>query len=129
MQTIKTSNVVEIIQARCEETLEIINERLEQIDIKDYINEVVLIGQGFNSLNKIENLVKYKLDKKVLIFDFKQANIIKPVHTTAYSMQEYVLYNNKNINNQLSVVEESQEVRKPEVFSKIFERLKDFLYT
>ena len=129
MQTVKTSNVVEIIQARCEETLEIINERLEQIDIKDYINEVVLIGQGFNSLNKIENLVKYKLDKKVLIFDFKQANIIKPVHTTAYSMQEYVLYNNKNINNQLSVVEESQEVRKPEVFSKIFERLKDFLYT
>lgn len=129
MKTIKTSNIVDIIQARCEETFEMINEKLEQINAKEYITNVVIIGQGFSSLNKIDVLCRQKLDRHTNIYNFKQGQSIKPIHTTAYSMQEYVLYNSKNINNQLSVVEESQEVKKPEVFSKIFERLRDFLYT
>ena len=129
MQTIKTSNIVDIIQARCEETLEIINEKLEEIEIKDYITNVVIIGQGFGTLNKVELLCEQKLGRPTSIYNLNQAQSIKPINTTAYSMQEYVLGNNKNINNQLSVVEESQEVKRPEVFSKIFERLRDFLYT
>lgn len=128
-QTIKTSNIVEIMQARCEETLEIINSKLQESQVKQYINEIVIIGQGFNCLSKIEILAKQQLEKEVKLVNFKHTHLIKPMHVTAYSMQEYVLHNNSNINNMLSVVEESQMVKKPQAFSKIFERLKDFLYT
>ncbi len=128
-QTIKTSRIVEIIQARCEEILEIVNSKLEQTQAKQYVNEVVIIGQGFNQLSKIEIIAKQKLDREIKLVNFKHTHLIKPMHITPYSMQEYVLYNKSNINNMLSVVEESQTVKKPTVFSKLFERVKDFLYT
>ncbi|MDD4067187.1 MAG: cell division protein FtsA, partial [Clostridia bacterium] len=51
---VESLTIVQIIQARCSEIFDMINEKLDNLGIKKYINEVVIIGNGFNKLNKID---------------------------------------------------------------------------
>lgn len=126
---VESLTIVQIIQARCSEIFDMINEKLDNLGIKKYINEVVIIGNGFNKLNKIDILGEHKLGKVVKLVNFKHTHAIKPEHLTAYAMQEYVLYKANNLNNTLSKVEEKVLVNKSNIFKKYYEKLKDFLYT
>lgn len=129
VKKVKCSEVVEIIEARCEEIIQLINNKLEEIDAKQYIKEIVFIGQGFNNISKIDILANQILDREISLVNFKQTTQIKPVNLTAYSMQEYVLNNNGVINSKVSNVEEVDLQEKKGIFSKIIEKIKDFLYT
>lgn len=126
---IKCSEIVEIIEARCEEILKEIDNAITEIEAKKYVKEIVFIGQGFNTISKIEILAKEILDRPIEIVNFKQTNQIRNIHTTAYSMQEYVLNNKNNINNKLSNVEDIDFNQKNGIISKMVEKFKDFLYT
>lgn len=126
---VESLTIVQIIQARCSEIFDMINEKLDNLGIKKYINEVVIIGNGFNKLNKIDILGEHKLGKVVKLVNFKHTHAIKPEHLTAYAMQEYVLYKANNLNNTLSKVEEKVLDNKSNIFKKYYEKLKDFLYT
>ncbi len=126
---IKCSEIVEIIEARCEEILREIDNLLTEIEAKEYVKEVVFIGQGFNTISKIEIMAKEILNRPVELVNFKQTNQIRNVNTTAYSMQEYVLNNKNNINNKLSNVEDIDFNQKNGIISKMVEKFKDFLYT
>ncbi len=126
---VESLTIVQIIQARCAEIFDMINEKLDDLEIKKYINEVVIIGSGFNKLNKIDILGEHKLGKVVRLVNFKHTHVVKAEHLTAYAMQEYVLYKANNMNNTLSKVEEKVLDNKPNIFKKYYEKLKDFLYT
>lgn len=126
---IKCSEIVEIIEARCEEILKEIDNAITDIEAKKYVKEIVFIGQGFNTISKIEILAKEILDRPIKLVNFKQTNQIRNVNTTAYSMQEYVLNNKNNINNKLSNVEDIDFNQKNGIISKMVEKIKDFLYT
>lgn len=126
---VESLTIVQIIQARCSEIFDMINEKLDNLGIKKYINEVVIIGNGFNKLNKIDIVGEHKLGKVVKLVNFKHTHAIKPEHLTAYAMQEYVLYKANNLNNTLSKVEEKVLDNKSNIFKKYYEKLKDFLYT
>lgn len=129
VKKVNCSEVVEIIEARCEQMLQLINEKIEEIDAKKYVQEVVITGLGFNTISKIDVLGHKIFQLPVNLVNFKQTNQIKPVNTTAYAMQEYVLSGKSRVNNKLSIVREVDETEKKGIFSRIFEKIQDFLYT
>jgi cell division ATPase FtsA len=129
VKKVNCSEVVEIIEARCEQILEIINSKLEEIGAKQYVREVVLIGSGFNTVSKIDILANQIFNLPVSLVNFKQTNQLKPINTTAYSMQEYVLSGESKFNNKLSTIKKVEEKEKNGIFSKIVEKIQDFLYT
>lgn len=129
VKKVNCSEVVEIIEARCEQMLELINSKLVEIEAKQYVNEVVLIGSGFNTVSKIDILANQIFNLPVNLVNFKQTNQLKPINTTAYAMQEYVLSGDSRVNNKLSTIKEVDEKEKNGIFSKIVEKIQDFLYT
>ena len=129
LKKVSCSEVVEIIQARCEQILQLINDKLVEIEAKQYVSEVVFIGAGFNTVSRIDVLAKQIFNLPVSLVNFKQTNQIKPINTTAYSMQEYVLSGESRINSRLSTVKEIDEDKKNNIFSKVIEKVKNFLYT
>lgn len=55
---IKSSELIEIIEARIEEIFSLINKDITMQGIKQRINNVILTGQGITNINKVMLLVK-----------------------------------------------------------------------
>ena len=87
---VKSSNIVEIIEARIEQIFELVNRDISNEGIKQNINNVILTGQGITSISKSDIVGKITLNIPVKMATGKIAGLIKPTYSTAYALVRYI---------------------------------------
>ena len=80
---IKSSELIEIIEARIEEMFSIINKDITNQGIKQKINNVILTGQGIVNINKSDVAGKINLNIPVKISTGRAISTVKPSFRTS----------------------------------------------
>lgn len=87
---IKSSELIEIIEARIEEIFSIINKDVTNQGIKSKINNVILTGQGIININKSDVAGKITLNIPVKISTGRLISTIRPTYRTSYALVRYI---------------------------------------
>ncbi len=87
---IKSSELIEIIEARIEEIFSIVNKDISNQGLKQKINNVVLTGQGIVNINKSDVAGKICLNIPVKISTGRAISTVKPIYRTSYSLIRYI---------------------------------------
>ena len=124
-KTIKSSELIEIIEARIEEIFSIINKDITNQNIKGKINNVVLTGQGISNISKSDVAGKIILNIPVKMATGRLISTVKPTYRTAYSLIRYVASRPF-----AKTVSSSIDASTDESFIKVvIERIKEFFYS
>ena len=124
-RTIKSSYLIEIIEARIEEIFSLVNRNITNEGIKSRINNVVLTGQGITSISKSDVAGKINLNIPVKMATGRMISTIKPGHRTAYALLRYVASRPF-----AKTVASSIDSKTEESFLKnILARVKEFFYS
>ena len=122
---IKSSELIEIIEARIEEMFSIINKDITNNGVKHKINNVVLTGQGIVNINKSDVAGKINLNIPVKISTGRAISTVKPAYRTSYALVRYIAARPF-----AKTVSSSIDTQNNEHFLKsIIERIKEFFYT
>ena len=122
---VRSSNIVEIIEARIEQIFELVNKDITNEGIKQKINNVVLTGQGITNISKSDIVGKITLNIPVKMATNKIAGIIKPCYTTAYALVRYIA-----LRPFAKTVSSSLDINSNEnFFQGLLEKVKDFFYS
>ena len=124
-KTIKSSELIEIIEARIEEIFSLINKDIINQGIKQRINNVILTGQGITNINKSDVAGKIALNIPVKISTGRLVSTIKPSYRTSYALVRYVASKPfaKSVSSTIDVT------RDESILKTIFERIKEFFYS
>lgn len=122
---IKSSELIEIIEARIEEIFSIINKDITSQGIKQKINNVVLTGQGIVNINKSDVAGKINLNIPVKISTGRAVSTVKATYRTSYALIRYIAARPF-----AKTVSSSIDTQNNESFIKtILERIKEFFYS
>ena len=122
---IKSSELIEIIEARIEEIFSIINKDITNQGIKQKINNVVLTGQGIININKSDVAGKINLNIPVKISTGRAISTVKAAYRTSYALVRYIAARPF-----AKTVSSSIDTQNDENFFKnIIERIKEFFYS
>ncbi len=122
---IKSSELIEIIEARIEEIFTIINRDITNHNLKQKINNVILTGQGIVNINKSDVAGKINLNIPVKISTGRAISTIKPIYRTSYALVRYIAARPF-----AKTVSSSIDTQGNESFIKnLFERIKEFFYS
>ena len=116
---IKSSELIEIIEARIEEMFLIINKDLTNQGIKSRINNVILTGQGIVNISKSDVAGKIKISTGRLI------GATRPAYRTSYALVRYIASRPFTKTVSSSIDTKSSE----SMLKNIFERIKEFFYS
>ena len=83
-KVVKSSEIVEIIEARVEQMFELVNKDITNKGLKSEINTVILTGQDILSISKSDMVGKITLNIPVKASTGKIAGLIKPYYATAF---------------------------------------------
>ena len=122
---IKSSELIEIIEARIEEIFSIINKDITSHGLKQKINNVILTGQGIVNINKSDVAGKINLNIPVKISTGRAISTVKPAYRTSYALVRYIAARpfTKNVSSSI-------DTQNNESFIKnILERIKEFFYS
>lgn len=122
---IKSSELIEIIEARIEEMFLIINKDLTNQGIKSRINNVVLTGQGITNISKSDVAGKINLNIPVKISTGRLIGTTKPAYRTSYALVRYIASRPFTKTVSSSIDTKSNE----SILKNIFERIKEFFYS
>lgn len=122
---IKSSELIEIIEARIEDLFLIINSDLTNQGIKPRINNVVLTGQGITNISKSDVAGKINLNIPVKMSTGRLITTTKPVYRTAYALVRYIASRPFTKTVSSSIDTKSEE----NIFKDIWERIKEFFYS
>lgn len=123
--TIKSSELIEIIEARIEEIFSLVNKDITNQGIKSKINNVVLTGQGITNINKSDVAGKIILNIPIKIATGRLISTVKPIYRSSYSLVRYIAARPF-----AKTVSSSIDAKSDENFIKnIIERIKEFFYT
>lgn len=122
---IKSSELIEIIEARIEEMFLIINKDLTNQGIKSRINNVVLTGQGIVNISKSDVAGKINLNIPVKISTGRLIGTTKPAYRTSYALVRYIASRPFTKTVSSSIDTKSNE----SILKNIFERIKEFFYS
>ena len=89
-RVIKSSELIEIIEARIEEIFSLVNKDVTSQGIKQRINNVILTGQGITTINKSDVAGKITLNIPVKIATGRLISVVRPEYRTAYSLVRYI---------------------------------------
>lgn len=122
---IKSSQLIEIIEARIEEIFSLVNKDITNQGIKPRINNVILTGQGITNINKSDVAGKIILNIPVKISTGRLISTVRPAYRTSYSLVRYIAARPfaKTVS---SRIDTKSEVN---IFSTIMERIKEFFYS
>lgn len=122
---IKSSELIEIIEARIEEMFSIINKDITNQGIKSKINNVILTGQGIVNINKSDVAGKINLNIPVKISTGRAISTVKPAYRTSYALVRYIAARpfTKTVSSNIDTKTEES------FFKNLIERIKEFFYT
>lgn len=122
---IKSSNIVEIIEARVEQIFELVNDDISGQGIKQNINNVVLTGKGITSISKSDIVAKITLNIPSKISNNKATSLIEPSYITSFALVRYIATRPfaKTVSSSLDANSEGG------LFRNILERIKEFFYS
>lgn len=89
-QSIKSSELIEIIEARIEEIFSLINKDITAQGIKQRINNVVLTGQGIININKSDVAGKVILNIPVKFATGRLISTVRPDYRAAFALVRYI---------------------------------------
>ena len=122
---IKSSELIEIIEARIEEIFTLINKDITNNNVKQNINTVILTGRGITTINKSDVAGKINLNIPVKMATGKIAGLIKPTYSTAYALVRYIASRPF-----AKTVSSSLDINSNEGFFKnLLEKIKEFFYS
>lgn len=124
-RNIKSSELIEIIEARIEEIFSLVNKDIISQGIKAKINNVILTGQGITNISKSDVAGKIALNIPVKMSTGRLISTVKPSFRTAYSLVRYIAARPfaKSVSSSIDTVLEEN------VFKVIIERIKEFFYS
>ena len=124
-EVIKSSELIEVIEARVEEIFSLVNKQITSLGIKSNINNVILTGQGITCISKSDVAGKIVLNIPVKIATGRMISTVKPAYRSSYALVRYVSSRPyaKNVASKIDV--KSNE----NFFKTILERIKEFFYT
>ena len=122
---IKSSELIEIIEARIEEMFSIINKDITNNGLKHKINNVVLTGQGIVNINKSDVAGKIILNIPVKISTGRAISTVKPAYRTSYALVRYIAARPFAKTVSSSIDTQNNE----NVLKTILEKIKEFFYT
>lgn len=124
-KVIKSSELIEVIEARVEEIFSLVNKQITSLGIKSNINNVILTGQGITCISKSDVAGKIVLNIPVKIATGRMISTVKPAYRSSYALVRYVSSRPyaKNVASKIDV--KSNE----NFFKTILERIKEFFYT
>lgn len=122
---IKSSELIEIIEARIEEIFTIINKDITNHGVKHRINNVVLTGQGIININKSDVAGKINLNIPVKISTGRAVSTVKASYRTSYALVRYIAARPfaKTVSSDIDTQNDES------VFKSIMERIKEFFYS
>ena len=124
-KTIKSSELIEIIEARIEEIFSLVNKDITNQGIKSKINNVILTGQGITNINKCDVAGKINLNIPVKVATGRLISTVKPTFRVAYSLVRYIASRPFT-----KTVSSSIDTKAEEGFLKnLLERIKEFFYS
>ena len=124
-KSIKSSELIEIIEARIEEIFTLVNKDITGQGFKPRINSVILTGQGIATINKSDVAGKIILNIPVKIATGRLISTIKPEYRASYALIRYVAARPF-----AKTVSSSIDVKSDESIIKIIlQRVKDFFYS
>ena len=122
---IKSSELIEIIEARIEEMFSIINKDITNQGIKQKINNVILTGQGIVNINKSDVAGKINLNIPVKISTGRAISTVKPSFRTSYALVRYIAAKPFTRTVSSSIDTQSND----SLFKTIIEIIKEFFYS
>lgn len=124
-KTIKSSELIEVIEARIEEIFTLINKDISNEGVKANINNVILTGQGITNISKSDVAGKIILNIPVKISTGRLISTIKPSYRSSYALVRYVSSRPfaKTVSSSIDAKTEGK------LFTAIIERIKDFFYS
>ena len=122
---IKSSELIEIIEARIEEIFSLVNKDITNQGIKPKINNVILTGQGITSINKSDVAGKIILNIPVKIATGRLISTVKPSYRSAYSLVRYIAARPfaKTVSSSIDTKSDTN------ILMTIMERIKEFFYS
>ena len=124
-KVIKSSELIEIIEARIEEIFSLVNRDITNQGIKQRINNVILTGQGITNINKSDVAGKIILNIPVKISTGRLISTVRSEYRTAYALVRYIASRPFAKTVSSSIDTNSKE----NIFQTIFERIKEFFYS
>lgn len=124
-KTIKSSELIEIIEARIEEIFSLINKDITTQGVKSRINNVILTGQGITNINKCDVAGKINLNIPVKIATGRLISTVKPTYRASYALVRYIASRPFTKTVSSSIDTKSEEG----FFRNILERIKEFFYS
>ena len=124
-KVIKSSELIEIIEARIEEIFSLVNKDITSQGIKPRINNVILTGQGITNINKSDVAGKIILNIPVKISTGRSISTVRPEYRTAYALVKYIASRPFAKTVSSSIDSNSKE----SILQNMIERIKDFFYS
>ena len=124
-RTIKSSDLVEIIEARIEEIFSLVNKDITAYGAKNNINNVILTGEGIVNINKSDMAGKIILNIPVKVATGRLMNTVKPAYRVSFALVRYVAARPyaKTVSSSIGTKTEKSIVK------GILEKIKDFFYS
>ena len=124
-KTIKSSELIEIIEARIEEIFSLVNREITNAGVKSKINNVILTGQGITNINKSDVAGKIVLNIPVKISTGRAVSTIKPDFRTSYALIRYIAARPyaKTVSSRIDTNS------KENIFKTVLARVKEFFYS
>ena len=122
---IKSSELIEIIEARIEEMFSIINKDLTNQGVKPRINNIILTGQGIVNISKSDVAGKINLNIPVKISTGRLMTTTRPIYRTSFALVRYIVSRPFTKTVSSSIDTQSDE----SFFKNIIERIKEFFYS
>ena len=124
-KSIKSSELIEIIEARIEEIFSLVNKDITSQGFKPRMNSVILTGQGIATINKSDVAGKIILNIPVKIATGRLVSTIKPEYRASYALVRYVAARPfaKTVSSNIDVKSNESIVK------IIMQRVKDFFYS
>ena len=123
--TIKSSDLIEIIEARIEEIFTLINKDIIAHGIKNNINNVILTGEGITNINKSDMAGKIILNIPVKVSTGRLVSTVKSTYRVSFSLVRYIAARPyaKTVSSSVSVRTEKN------VLKTFLGKVKDFFYS
>ena len=124
-KTIKSSDLVEIIEARIEEIFSLVNKDITSHGVKTNINNIILTGEGIVNINKSDMAGKIILNIPVKMSTGRLVSTVKSAYRVSYALVRYIAARPyaKTVSSSIGTKTETSIVK------VILEKIKDFFYS